>query len=119
MKLPGSNQDKDASNSVDTVKALTEAVALKYTPIRRSSDSDSGVNEEEQAGDIAPVIVAKEKGALARKMVEIAMENDVPVVEDEFVANVLSLHQIGACIPEETWQAVAGIFAYIQTLEKK
>lgn len=87
---------------------LIEAVALKYSP-----------GNDEFPGDLAPVITAKEKGVLARRMIELAEENDVPVVEDEFLANVLSLQQIGDCIPEETWQAVAGIFAYIQTLENK
>ena len=77
------------------------AVALRYPP-----DAE------------APLIAATEKGILAERMIEIARENKIPVVEDEMLANVLSVQQIGQCIPEETWLAVAQIFAYIQKVEK-
>ena len=76
------------------------AVALKYP-----------------AGVEAPLITIKQKGHLAGKMVEIAREHDIPVVEDDVLENVLSLHEVGRCIPEETWQAVAGIFAFIKKME--
>lgn len=64
-----------------------------------------------------PLIAAKEKGVLAERMIAIARENDVPVVENEMLTNVLSVQQIGQCIPEETWLAVAQIFAYINKVE--
>ena len=66
----------------------------------------------------APLITAREKGILARRMVQIAEENGIPVVEDEITENVLSVAEIGECIPECTWQAVAGIFAMIRDLER-
>lgn len=67
----------------------------------------------------APLITAKTSGIFARKMVAIARENDIPVVEDDILANVLSIHQIGECIPENTWEAVAGVFSMISFLEEK
>ena len=67
----------------------------------------------------APLITAKAEGILAKRMVDIALENDIPVVEDDVLANVLTLRQIGECIPETTWQAVAGVFAMISALEKE
>ncbi|MCR5218154.1 EscU/YscU/HrcU family type III secretion system export apparatus switch protein [Treponema sp.] len=76
------------------------AVALKYPP------------EKE-----APVIQAKAKGFLAERMIEIAKENDIPVVEDQLTENILSLQEIGDCIPEETWRAVAAVFAMIKQME--
>lgn len=66
----------------------------------------------------APFISAKESGILAKKMVEIAQENNIPIVEDDIAANVLSMRQIGECIPESTWEAIAEIFAFIKTTEK-
>jgi len=65
----------------------------------------------------APIITLKEKGALAKRMIEIAKENDIPLVEDETLANVLSVQEIGACVPEETWNVVAKVFAYIKKVE--
>lgn len=67
----------------------------------------------------APLITAKSSGVFAQRMVEIARENDIPIVEDGLLANVLSVHQIGECIPENTWEAVAGVFAMISYLEKQ
>lgn len=66
----------------------------------------------------APFISAKESGILARKMVEIAEENNIPVIENDIAANILSMRQIGECIPENTWEAIAKIFAFIKTMEK-
>lgn len=84
------------------MKDNIKAVALKYPE-----------NKE------APVIAAKEKGFLAQKMLQIAEENNIPVVEDSILTDVLTVSQIGECIPEETWKAVAGIFAYLETVENK
>ncbi|MBS7240862.1 MAG: EscU/YscU/HrcU family type III secretion system export apparatus switch protein [Treponema sp.] len=66
----------------------------------------------------APLITAKTSGIFAKKMVEIARENGIPVVVDDILANVLSVHQIGECIPEATWEAVASVFSMISFLEK-
>ncbi len=67
----------------------------------------------------APVVTAKAKGDVAKKMIEIAKENKIPVVEDKVLSNVLTLSEIGQCIPYETWEAVASIFAVIKELSKK
>lgn len=79
---------------------VNKAVALKYP-----KDAD------------APFITAKESGFLAARMLEIAEENNIPVVKDPELVNVLSLSRVGQCIPEETWMAVASIFAYIKKAE--
>ena len=83
-------------------KKVKTAIALKYP-----ENAD------------APFITTKEKGVLAKKMIEIAKENNIPLVENNEIANVLSLQEVGDCIPESTWVSVAKIFAFIQNLEKK
>lgn len=80
----------------------TQAVALKYP---------SDVT--------APVIAVKEKGRLAEKMIEIAEANNIPVVKDDLLTEVLLAGEIGECIPEDAWYAVAEIFAYIKKVETK
>ena len=67
----------------------------------------------------APLIACKEKGELAEKMLQIARENNIPVIQDQLLENVLSAAEIGQCIPEEAWQTVAEIFAFIQETESK
>ena len=67
----------------------------------------------------AQVITAKSSGIVAQRMIELAEENGIPVVEDDVLANVLSIKQVGECIPESTWEAVASIFAFIKLMEER
>lgn len=67
----------------------------------------------------APYISAKAKGSVAERLVKIAEENDVPVVEDAQTANVLSLQNVGSFIPESTYSAIATIFAFVVDLENR
>lgn len=67
----------------------------------------------------APYICAKAKGSVARRLVEIADENGVPVVENPEMANVLSIQKVGSFIPESTYSAIATIFAFIMKLDEQ
>ncbi|HHU37509.1 MAG TPA: flagellar biosynthesis protein FlhB [Treponema sp.] len=62
----------------------------------------------------APLIVASGKDALARKMLEIAREHEIRVVHDPLLADILTDAEIGSYIPQETWEAVATIFAFFE-----
>jgi flagellar biosynthesis protein FlhB len=73
------------------------AVALKY-----------------DAEKAAPEVVAKGSDLLAQKIREIAASSGVPVISDPPLAR--SLHasvEVGRIIPEELYQAVAGLLAYV------
>ena len=65
-------------------------------------------------GETAPVIVASGKDLIADRIVEIARKHGIKLVRDEILANVLSESDIGECIPEETYRAVAAIFAFLE-----
>ena len=67
----------------------------------------------------APYISAKAKGSVAHRLVDIAKAHDVPIVEDESLANVLSIQSVGSLIPESTYSAIATIFAFVVNLEKR
>lgn len=67
----------------------------------------------------APYISAKAKGSVAHRLVEIADENGVPVVENAEMANVLSLQNVGSFIPESTYSAIAAIFAFVVNLDER
>ena len=43
----------------------------------------------------------------------------IPITEDAALADFLSMQEIGQAIPEETWEAVAKIFAFIVQFEAK
>lgn len=77
------------------------AVAIRY-------------NMETQA---APKVVAKGKNYLARRIREIAMEHDVPIVENQPLAQALYKSvEVGQEIPAHLYRAVAEILAYLYRL---
>jgi type III secretion system FlhB-like substrate exporter len=67
----------------------------------------------------APFIAAKARGALAERLLEIARQNDIPIVKDADLTDVLTLQEVGSYIPPETYQVLAGIFALLKRIEQK
>ncbi len=61
----------------------------------------------------SPFIAAKAKGFLAERMLQIAEQKKIPVVENSNLANILTVNEIGCAVPEETWEALARIFAFV------
>lgn len=62
----------------------------------------------------APVIIAKGKNELAAKMLEIAQNCGIQIVSDPLLADILSESELGSCIPAETYEAIASIFAFLE-----
>lgn len=60
----------------------------------------------------APVVVASGMGYMAERIVEVAMENGVPVYEDDSLATILTQLELGSEIPEELYQAIVDIYAF-------
>lgn len=77
------------------------AVALQYNP-----------------GEEAPKIVATGKGILAEKILDKAKDNDVPVYEDEKLANTLSKLELGEMIPPELYGVVAEILVFVDKMDR-
>lgn len=70
------------------------------------------------AGEEAPKIIATGKGILAEKILDKAKESDVPVYEDEKLANTLSKLDIGDMIPPELYGVVAEILVFVDKMDK-
>jgi flagellar biosynthetic protein FlhB len=68
----------------------------------------------------APKLLAKGADAIAQKIKEIAIEHDIPIVEDKPLAQLIyKTVEINDDIPQEMYQAVAQILAYIYKVKKK
>jgi len=68
----------------------------------------------------APVVVAKGRGLIAGKIREIALANDVPIVENKPLAQLLhKTVEISQLIPAHLYKAVAEILAYVYRLKGK
>lgn len=80
-----------------------EAVAITYNSDRND----------------APKIVAKGKGKIAENILARAEEFNVPVQEDASLVELLGQLDINQSIPEELYQAVAEVFAYIYKIDKE
>ena len=81
----------------------TKAVALKYREYE----------------DLAPKVVAKGKGEIAKKIIQKAKEFDVPLFKNEELVNMLLNVDINEEIPKEMYEAVVEVFIWLYKLEEK
>lgn len=94
-------QKKQVNNSGKGIPEKT-AVALKYDPDK----------------DVAPKVIATGKGYLAKKIIENAKEENVPIHQDANVANSLSKLELGDTIPSELYEVVAQILIYVDRVDE-
>lgn len=85
-----------------TASARQTAVALRYV----------------RGEDEAPRVLAKGRGAIAERIIEIARRHGVPVHRDADLVEVLARLDIGAAIPPELYEAVAEILAYLYRMNR-
>ncbi len=78
-----------------------QAIALSYDP-----------------ADDAPKVVASGRGLLAEKIIEKAKEFDVPIHQDNKLADTLSRLEIGEMIPPELYEVVAEILIFVDSMDK-
>lgn len=64
-----------------------------------------------------PFISVKGKDNVAQEIINIAKQNNVPIVENKELTEVLTLEEVGSFVPEETWELIANIFSYIIELD--
>ncbi len=80
-----------------------KAVALKYD--RQTSS--------------APKVTAKGEGSVAKNIIKIAEENEIPIQKDEDLVEILSKVELDREIPTEMYKAVAEVFSFIYKMTKK
>ena len=85
----------------DEKQKIKQAVALEYDP-----------------NDPAPKIIATGRGRIAERIIEAAQEADVPVHQDDKLADTLSKLDIGEFIPPELYEVVAEILVFVDQMEK-
>lgn len=73
----------------------------------------------ERGKDSAPKLVAKGQGYVAEKILELAKENNVPIVKDEKLLSAAYNLDIYEEIPPELYKAVAKVLVYVEKLKKQ
>ena len=84
-------------------KRIKEVAAIRYSPDKNK----------------APSIVALGKGEVAEKIIETALDNDVPIYEDKNLAHTLNALRIGDEIPPELYEVVAQILVFVSKVDSK
>lgn len=75
-------------------KSKSKAVALKY-------------NAEE---DLAPIVIASGYGDVAKRIIDIAENQGIPVFRDDSAVSMLCMLEVGSNIPTELYEVVAAIY---------
>ena len=81
----------------------TKAAALKYKAYE----------------DMAPKVVAKGRGEVARKIIQKAKEFDVSLFQKEELADMLLNVEVGEEVPSKMYDAVVEVFIWLYKLEEK
>ena len=77
-----------------------KAVALKY----------------DRKKDNAPRVIARGRGEIAKKIIEVAQAHNVPLVEEKNLIQILEALDLETEIPPELYRAVAEVLAFIYRL---
>ncbi len=64
----------------------------------------------------APRVVAKGRGTVGEKIIEVARAHDIPIEENEVLAGALSNVELGDEIPAELYKAVAEVLIFVLRL---
>lgn len=71
-----------------------------------------------QRKDAAPRLMAKGKGAVADRILEIARRNGIPIREDRELVQVLASLDLYQEIPHKLYKAVAEILVFLHSLNQ-
>lgn len=72
----------------------------------------------DKEGEDVPRIVAKGKGELAQRIIDVAEEHGLHIHKDADLVEVLEKVELNDAIPLEVYAVVAEIFAYLYRLNK-
>ena len=83
---------------------------------KRRSAASLSYNQDKHP---APIVSAAGKGYVAEEIIKLAEEHKVPIVEDASLAELLAELNVNEAIPEELYQVVAEVFAFIYQADRE
>ncbi len=69
--------------------------------------------------DRAPRVLASGAGEVAKRILELAREHDIPISEDATLTDMLSQLQVGSTISPESYRLVAEIISFLYHTDKR
>ena len=64
----------------------------------------------------APRVIAKGRGSIGNRIIEVAKAHDIPIEQNEVLAGALSNVELGDEIPAELYKAIAEVLIYVLRL---
>ena len=98
---PLSSEAQRRAGIADSLLQATEAIALSYDGLK------------------APTVSARGEDELAQAIIQLAIQHDVPVYENASLTRWLSQLSVGDEIPQDLYQVIAEILAFVYMLEGK
>lgn len=86
---------------------------------KKQNDTVAVALSYDETEDSAPKLTAKGKGEIAIRILALAEQHGIDVVQDENLAELLHKLDLDELIPIEAYIAVAEIFSYIHKKSKK
>ena len=92
-------------------------MAPPRVPGRKSPRKTAVALQYDRASMPAPQVVAKGRGIVAEKLIAMARDNGIPVVEDKLLVEMLDQLNLNQQIPGELYQVVAEILVAVYKTE--
>jgi flagellar biosynthesis protein len=72
-----------------------------------------------EAGDAVPKVTALGRGKTAERIIDIAAEAEIPIVEDAALVSALLMLELGDESPVELYRTVAKILAFLYETDRQ
>ncbi len=69
--------------------------------------------------EVAPTIIAQGSGQVAKRIIELAQQNNIHMQEDESLIGTLLNIDLGESVPPQLYAAIAEILLLLEEIEKK
>lgn len=110
----------DQQRFMELIDRLLAEINPAYGSSERSRASGQANQTAGQAtSDQAPKVVAKGRGLIADKIIELARRNQVPVVADPNLVHMLDALEIDTQVPPEMYQAVVEVLVFVYQINRQ
>lgn len=90
---------------------------MSPAPRKKNSRKAAVALKYDRESMLAPRIVAKGRGLVAERLIGLAQQNGVPIVEDKLLVDMLDALNVNQEIPGELYQVVAEILVAVYRAE--
>lgn len=87
-----------------------------HKPTRRQLAVALRYDEDKES---APRVIAKGSGDVARRILDLAEESNIPIRDDPDLVQSLAKLDLGQLIPSELYPAVAEVLAYVYRMNNR